>query len=67
MIKILLLEDDEILSQSIAVVLEDNGYIVDIVQNGEEALDYTYERRYDLYLFDVNVPLINGMDLLKSL
>jgi len=65
--KILLLEDDPNLSQTLIRYLKFNGFELDWVKNGEEALDFTYENRYDLYLFDINVPLINGIDLLKEL
>ncbi|MDH5465737.1 MAG: response regulator transcription factor [Thiovulaceae bacterium] len=65
--KILLLEDDPILSQTMIDFLEDEGYSVDWVSDGEAALDASYEQRYDLYLFDVNVPLLNGFELLKAL
>ncbi len=67
MIKILLLEDDPILSKSLIRYLTLNGFVVDWVKNGEEAVDLSYENRYDLYLFDINVPLINGIDLLTLL
>jgi len=66
-VKILLLEDDEVLSQSLKFVLEDAGYFIDLVKNGEDALTKSYESQYDLYLLDVNVPFINGFDFLKSL
>ncbi len=64
---ILLLEDDQILAQSLQELLEDEGYSVDVVYDGEEALDYSYKNDYKLYIFDVNVPEIDGFELLKSL
>jgi DNA-binding response OmpR family regulator len=67
MAEILLLEDDEILGQTIAGALRLEGYEVTCAKNGGEALDLTYEKRFDLYLFDVNVPLISGFDLLGEL
>jgi DNA-binding response OmpR family regulator len=66
-IKILLLEDDEILAQTMIQILEQENYDVTLVNDGEEVLDATYENKYDLYLFDVNVPMLNGMDTLKLL
>ena len=65
--KILLLEDDIALSDIIAEYLNDKGFELDIVYDGEEALSNAYESQYDLYLFDVNVPAIKGFDLLKML
>ncbi len=65
--KLLLLEDDPNLSKTLIKYLTREGYEVDWAKNGEEAIDLTYDGRYDLYLFDINVPLINGVDLLTSL
>lgn len=65
--KILFLEDDELLAESIMEQLSRNNYNVTWAQEGEEAIDYTYDNSFHLFLFDVNVPGINGFDLLKSL
>ena len=65
--KILILEDDEILLETIQELLEDNGYLVDIAINGDEVLDLTFENKYSLYIFDVNVPKMNGFELLEEL
>jgi DNA-binding response OmpR family regulator len=65
--KILLMEDDIGLSDIISEYLEDNDFDIDLVYDGEEALDRAYESNYDLYIFDVNVPAIKGFDLLKIL
>jgi DNA-binding response OmpR family regulator len=65
--KLLLLEDDPNLSKTLIKYLTREGYEIDWAKNGEEAIDLSYENRYDLYLFDINVPLINGVDLLTSL
>ena len=65
--KILLLEDDIGLSDIIFEYLVDNDFKVDLTYDGEEALEKAYEKQYDLYIFDVNVPAIKGFDLLKIL
>jgi len=65
--KILLLEDDTILAQTMIQILESENYSVTLVEDGEEVLTKTYEQSYDLYLFDINVPVLNGMDTLKLL
>ena len=67
MYKILLLEDDELLGETIEDLLDDAGYAITWCRNGQEALDKSYEGRYDLYLFDINVPLIDGLSLLNEL
>jgi len=65
--KLLLLEDDEVLSESLIELLEDEGFLITHVKNGEEAIEATYGKNFDIFLLDVNVPLIDGFELLKSL
>ncbi|WP_187648008.1 response regulator transcription factor [Nitrosophilus labii] len=65
--KILLLEDEYALRKSIKELLEDSGYIVDEYSNGQEAIEAIYNSKYDLLLLDVNVPGINGFELLENL
>ena len=64
--KILFLEDDTNLNETVTEFLEENGYEVDSVYDGDEAEEKIYENSYDLFLFDVNVPGKNGFELLKS-
>jgi DNA-binding response OmpR family regulator len=65
--KILLLEDDELFASTIEDFLDDEGFNVDVANDGEECLTLNYTNNYDLYIFDINVPKINGLDLLKQL
>jgi len=65
--RLLLLEDDPSLGKTLSKYLSQNNYEVDWAKHGEEAVDLSYEKRYDLYLFDINVPLLNGIDLLTEL
>ncbi len=65
--RILLLEDDLLLGESLLDLLEEEGYAVQLCRNGQEALDATFAGKFDLYLLDINVPLINGLTLLKEL
>jgi len=67
MSKILLLEDDEVLSETLVELLESEGFEVTHVVDGEMALDSTFVKKFDLFLFDVNVPFLDGFELLKSL
>ncbi len=64
---ILYLEDDTLLAQSVIEELEDAAYRVTWVRESEEVINKTFEHRYKLYLFDVNVSGMNGFELLKSL
>ncbi|MDF1880790.1 response regulator transcription factor [Sulfurimonas sp. MAG313] len=65
--KILFLEDDTLLAQSIIEELEFQSYEVSWVNDGAKAAEACYDEDFDLYLFDVNVPEINGYELLQSL
>jgi len=67
MFNILLLEDDELFANTLEDFLEEEGFNVDIANDGEKCLDLNYEKNYDLYIFDINVPKINGLDLLNQL
>jgi DNA-binding response OmpR family regulator len=65
--KILLLEDDQLLAETLVDLLEDSNFDVTHVPNGQKVLDITYEQNFNIYLFDINVPLIDGVTLLKEL
>lgn len=64
---ILLLEDDLILNEIIYEYLESLDYSVKTTYSGLEAQDELYSNKFDLLVFDVNVPDINGFELLKEL
>jgi len=65
--KILLLEDDRILAQTLHELLSTQGYEVHVVSNGNDAADVTYDNTFDLYIFDINLPDTNGLEFFKSL
>jgi DNA-binding response OmpR family regulator len=67
MCNILLLEDDLLLGETLEDLLDEEGYAVNWCKNGQEALDASYHAKFDLYIFDINVPLINGLTLLREL
>jgi DNA-binding response OmpR family regulator len=64
--KILLLEDDLTLNETVTEYLEEEGFEVDGVDDGLEAMDKIYENGYDILLLDVKVPQMSGFDLLKE-
>lgn len=64
--KILLLEDDMALHETILEYLEGCGYAVSSVYDGESAQIALFEKQFDLLLLDVNVPDINGFELLRA-
>ncbi len=64
---ILLLEDDAILGQTIRDILQDANYAVDLVTDGATAAEKSFEHAYQLYIFDINVPELDGLELLQQL
>jgi len=65
--KILLLEDDLLFGETLVDLLEDEGFEVSHFPNGQDALDATFSSKFDVYLLDINVPLIDGVSLLDEL
>lgn len=65
--KILLVEDEIELLDSIAEGLSTIGYYVDKASSGDEALEYILAEEHDLYIFDLNLPDMNGFEILKYL
>ena len=64
--KILLLEDDLNLSETVSDYLDEQGFKVTAVYDGDEAIASIYENNFDLLLLDVNVPNKNGFEVLKE-
>ena len=64
---ILLLEDDLILNEIIEEHLIEKSHRVTSIYDGKDAQEILYEKSFDLLLLDVNVPNINGFELLKDL
>jgi len=67
MIKILILEDDRLFNETLEDFLEEEGFSVKVALDPYTALDLIYKDRFDLYLFDINLPYENGFKLLKKL
>lgn len=65
--KILLLEDDQILGETIEIFLTQENYKVLWVTTIEEAEEATFNEHFDLYLFDINLPTGTGLSLLEAL
>lgn len=65
--RILLIEDDDSLCQTIPFQLRQEGFDVDISQDGEEGLLFILERVHDLILLDRMLPKIDGMEVLRTM
>ena len=65
--KILIVEDDRPLSDSLRALLEDRGYQVDAVYDGEAGVQYALLGVYDLIILDVMLPLLDGRQAARRL
>ena len=65
--KILIVEDEKLLADSIKTLLEDKGYEADAVYDGESGVDYAETGVYDLLILDVMMPKMNGYQVAKKL
>ena len=65
--KILVVDDDETIRETVAAILEDEGYNVSTAQDGKEALDKCNTEFYNLALIDIRLPDMDGTELLKLL
>ena len=65
--RLLVVEDEKKLCDMIAKSLHQAGYEVDTCNDGEEALDMIYAEMYDLIVLDLNLPGVDGMDILREL
>lgn len=65
--KILLVEDDISLSKAVAMILKKNNYSVDVVENGQKALDYLENDIYDAVIMDIMMPVMDGITALRNL
>lgn len=65
--RVILLEDEIMLQSAIAEYLIDMDYEVDAFEDGEEAYLAILEKSYDLFIFDINTPSIDGLSLLEKL
>lgn len=65
--RILVIEDEKRLAQTLADILTQKNYTVDISYDGESGLDNAMSGIYDAIILDVMLPKLNGYDLLKTL
>jgi len=65
--RILVIDDEESVRKSLALVLKDEGYAVDVAENGEEAIKKSKANFYNLALVDIRLPDIDGISLLPQM
>ena len=65
--KILLVEDDRGIARFVKKGLLENGYIVDVIFDGEEGLRLALHQKYDLIILDIMLPKMDGMEILNRI
>lgn len=66
MAKILVVEDDSILSKAYQLILKGKGHEVNVAANGQEALDLVAKQKPEVILLDLLMPVLNGIEFLEQ-
>src|SRR5438093_5412928 len=66
-VRVLVVDDEPGIRQSLSGVLEDEGYVVHAVESGESCLDEVSRRSYELILLDIWLPVMDGMETLTRI
>ena len=67
MAKILIIEDDPLMSRMYQKIFSFEGYEVDIANNGTDGLEKVRSQKPDLVLLDIMMPKMNGLEVLSKL
>ena len=65
--RLLLAEDEKILSDALVEILQRNNYSVDAVYNGRDALDWLLGGEYDAAILDIMMPQLDGLSVVRQL
>jgi len=65
--KLLIIEDETALRKALAKGFQKMGYTVDTADDGEQALDLYFDNQYNLIVLDLNLPKIDGLDVLTEI
>jgi len=63
--KILVVDDEELIGKALRIILAEEG-VVEYVGNGMEALEKSAFTYYDVFIVDMNMPVMNGMEFYKE-
>ena len=65
--RIAVIEDNKSLAAGIAYRLRDQGHAVDVLHDGEDGDDYLTHESADIVILDINLPGLDGLDILRKL
>lgn len=63
----LIVDDCRFIAERVARALEARGYMCTVAQDGYEGLELLRGRRFDLFVLDIDMPMVNGFALLRHL
>ena len=66
-LRILVVDDDKGITESLSILLESEGYCVDVAHTIKEAIEKSYENYYNLAILDIKLPDGDGTSLLNTL
>lgn len=65
--RVLVVEDEIRLAETVAQIIRQNKYMVDVVNDGEDGYDYAMSGIYDVIVLDVMLPKMNGFDVVREM
>ena len=65
--KILVIDDEGLVTTSLKLLLKKSGYDVDVASDGHTAMDKVKENDFDLIISDIRMPNINGVEVVKKI
>ncbi len=66
-LKILVVDDDENIRNTLKTILSEKGYLVDVVGTGKEAIRKTESEAFNVVILDIRLPDIEGVEILKKM
>ena len=65
--KILIIDDERSIRNSLKEILDDEGYDVDVAENGQQGVEMVEKEKYDVIFCDIKMPIMDGVETLAKL